>query len=164
MSDFVLDASVVVKCFVPEIHSVEARRWQSVAATLHAPTFFDVEVANIVWKKVRRAEITRSQADAILSQVLALPITRHPDGTLVAAAFDIADQTVRTVYDSLYVALAVSLGGRGRDGRSAAIQCTVINVVGLTCSVGRRRALTALDPTAHPRSAAASSSSTICST
>ena len=111
MSDFVLDTSVVIKCYVPEVHSAEARRWRAVAGSFHAPTFFDVEIAAVLWKKVRRAEITRSQADAILSQVLALPITRHPDGPLVPAAFDIADQTGRTVYDSLYIALAARLGG-----------------------------------------------------
>ena len=66
MSDFVLDASVVIKCFVPEVHSAEARRWRTVAATFHAPTFFDVEMANILWKKVRRGELIKPQADAIL--------------------------------------------------------------------------------------------------
>lgn len=110
MSVFVLDASVVIKNYVPEVHSAEARRWRGVAAAFHAPTFFDVEIANIVWKKVRRAEITRAQADIVLAQVLALPITRHPDGPLVAAALDIADRTGRTVYDSMYVALAIHLG------------------------------------------------------
>src|SRR5262245_64743872 len=83
MSDFVLDASVVVKCYVPEVHSAEARRWRTVAATFHAPTFFDVEVGNILWKKLRRSEVTRTQADTILSQVLALPMSRHADGHLV---------------------------------------------------------------------------------
>lgn len=112
MSVFVLDASVVITNYVPEVHSAEARRWPAVAATFHAPTFFDVEIATIAWKKVRRAEITRAQADAILAQLLALPITRHPDGPLVAAALDIADRTGRTVYDSVYVALAIHLGGQ----------------------------------------------------
>jgi predicted nucleic acid-binding protein len=111
MSDFVLDASVVIKWCVPEVHSAEAHRWRAVAGTFHAPTFFDIEIAAILWKKIRRAEITRAQADTILSQVLALPIIRHPDGPLVPAAFDIADQTGRTVYDSLYVALAAHVGG-----------------------------------------------------
>src|SRR5688500_15147461 len=111
MSDFVLDASVVIKIFVPEVHSAEARQWRAVPATFHAPTFMDVEVANILWKKVRRSELTRPHADAILSQVLALPITRHPDGPLVTAAFAIGLQAGRTVYDSVYVALAAQLGG-----------------------------------------------------
>ena len=110
MTDFVLDASVVIKIFVPEVHSAEARRWRGVAAAFHAPTFLDVEVGNILWKKFRRGELTRPQADAILGQVLALPVTRHPDGPLVTAAFNIALQTGRTVYDSLYVALAAQLG------------------------------------------------------
>jgi predicted nucleic acid-binding protein len=110
VSDFVLDASVVVKWYVPEVHAADARRWRGVGGTFHAPTFFDVEVANIVWKKVRRGEITRPQADLILGQVLVLPIIRQADGPLVARAFEIAHQTDRTVYDSMHVALAVHLG------------------------------------------------------
>ena len=80
---------------------------------LHAPAFFfDLEIANILWKKVRRAEITRADADQILAQLPALPITRHPEGPVLPAAFDLADRTDRTVYDCLYLALAVQLGGR----------------------------------------------------
>jgi predicted nucleic acid-binding protein len=41
-----------------------------------------------------------------------LPLTRHPEAPLLASAFDLADRTQRTVYDCLYLALAVQLGGR----------------------------------------------------
>ena len=113
MSEIVVDASVGVKWFVPEVHSAEARAWRSGPDTLHVPAFFfDLEIANILWKKVRRAEITRADADLILAQLPALPVTRHPEAPLLAPAFDLADRTQRTVYDCLYLALAVQLGGR----------------------------------------------------
>lgn len=109
---YVVDASVVIKWFIPEKFSTEALRIHSGGTPLHAPAFLDIEVANIAWKKLRRGEITRPNADFILAQRLVLPLTRHPDDALIVPAFDIADQTQRTVYDCLYLALAVRLGGQ----------------------------------------------------
>ena len=113
MSAIIVDASVGVKWFVPEDHAAEARGWRSGPDQLHVPAFFfDLEIANILWKKVRRAEITRADADLILGQLPVLPVTRHPEPPLLASAFDLADRTQRTVYDCLYLALAMQLGGR----------------------------------------------------
>jgi predicted nucleic acid-binding protein len=112
MSLFVVDASVGVKWFIPEVYDADARRLQNPAHQLHTPTLFDVEVGNILWKKVRRGELTRPSADLILAQLPLLPLTRHPEAPLLTVAFDLADRTQRTVYDCLYLALAVQLGGR----------------------------------------------------
>jgi predicted nucleic acid-binding protein len=113
LSIVVVDASVGVKWFVPEVHSAEARQWRIGPDELHIPAFFfELEIANILWKKIRRAEITRADADLILGQLPALPVTRHPDAPLLNSAFDLADRTQRSVYDSVYLALAVNLGGR----------------------------------------------------
>lgn len=113
MSAIIVDASVGVKWFVPEIHAAEARAWRSVGDELHVPAFFfDLEIANILWKKLQREEITRTDADLILGQLPTLPVTRHPEPPLLASAFDLANRTQRTVYDCLYLAMAVQLGGR----------------------------------------------------
>jgi predicted nucleic acid-binding protein len=112
MSVFVVDASVGLKWFVPETYDADARRLQDPTHELHVPTLFDVEMGNILWKKVRGGELTRAEADSILAQLPLLPLTRDEALPLLAAAFDIADQTQRTVYDCLYLALAVSLAGR----------------------------------------------------
>lgn len=113
MSAIIVDASVGVKWFVPEVHAAEARQWRHGPDELHAPAFFfDLEIASILWKKIRRAEITRGDADLILGQLLTVPVTRHADAPLLTPAFDLADRTQRTVYDCLYLALAVQLGGR----------------------------------------------------
>lgn len=79
---------------------------------LHVPAFFELEIANILWKKIQRSELSRDDADFILGHLPGLPLTRHPDAPLLALAFDLADRTRRTVYDCLYLALAVHLGGR----------------------------------------------------
>ena len=112
MSLRVFDASVGVKWFLPEVHSAEARHWRGVPGEAHVPYFFEIEFANILWKEIGWSEITRADADDILSHLPALPLIRHPDGPLLPLAFDLADQTRRTVYDCLYLALAVQLGGQ----------------------------------------------------
>lgn len=112
MSLHVLDASVVIKWFVPEEFSAEARRWRAIEGASHVPDFFFVEMTNIVWKKVMRNELTRDDADAIVATLPRLPLAPHPATRLLPAAYDLACQTGRTVYDSLYLALAADLGGR----------------------------------------------------
>jgi predicted nucleic acid-binding protein len=113
LSNIVVDASVALKWFVPEVHAAEARQWRKSPDALHAPAFFfDLEIANVLWKKMRRAEITRVDAELILGQLSTLPLTRHPEPPLLESAFDLADRTQRTVYDCLYLALAVQLRGR----------------------------------------------------
>ena len=113
MSAIVVDASVGIKWFIPEVRSAEARQWRRTSIELHVPAFFfNVEVANILWKKVQRTELTRADGDQILGSLDALPLTRHPEGPLLSAAFDLADKTKRTVYDCLYLALAVELAGQ----------------------------------------------------
>jgi predicted nucleic acid-binding protein len=111
MSRFVMDANAGIKWFVAEIHSDAAQRLQDPAHELHLPTFFDVEVANIVWKKLRRGELTRTEADFIIGNLPLLRVSRHPEGPLLPVAFDLADRLQRTVYDCLYLALAIQVGG-----------------------------------------------------
>lgn len=112
MNPRVVDSSVAIKWYVAEPLAAEARRVQAGPDPLHAPEFLDVEVANILWKKVGRGDITRADADDIRSALAAVPMTRTPDRDLTTPAFDLAVQTDRTVYDCLYLALAVRLNGR----------------------------------------------------
>jgi predicted nucleic acid-binding protein len=80
MSLFVVDASVGAKWFVPEDHADAAQRLQAPTHQLHVPAFFNVELADIMWKKLRRGERTRVEADAILAQLPTLPVIRHSEG------------------------------------------------------------------------------------
>lgn len=111
MNGIVVDASVGVKWFVPEVHSAAARGWRTGPHELHTLAFFfNLEIASVLWKKVRKTEISRADADLILEQLPPLPIQRHPESPLLTRAFDLANGTQRTVYDCLYLALAVELG------------------------------------------------------
>jgi predicted nucleic acid-binding protein len=112
MSVFVVDASVGVKWLIPEPGTPDALRLRNSGHPLHIPTLFDVEIGNILWKKVRQNVVSRSEADQLLAQLPGLPLIRHQDGPLLGNAFDLANQTGRTVYDCPYLALAVQLGGQ----------------------------------------------------
>jgi len=69
MSVFVVDASVAVKWMLPEPLAREAVRLQSPKHQLHAPSILDIEPANVLWKKVRQALLSRAQADVLLGQM-----------------------------------------------------------------------------------------------
>jgi predicted nucleic acid-binding protein len=113
VSAIIVDASVALKWFVPEVYSVEARRWRARSSDLQTlAVFFDIEIANILWKRIQRAELVPADATQILAQLPLLPLTRHSEVALLAAAFDLATQIQRTVYDCLYLALAVQLDGQ----------------------------------------------------
>jgi predicted nucleic acid-binding protein len=108
MKKVVVDASVAVKWFVPEIHSEAAARLLDPDIVLCAPDLIGPELGNILWKKVRRREIARAEAAEILDAFVAVPFEIRPSTVLLAAAFEIAAELDRTVYDSLHLALAVA--------------------------------------------------------
>ena len=55
---FVVDASVAVKWLVNEQASEAAHRLLNSEERLVAPDFIVVEVGNVLWKKLRRGELT----------------------------------------------------------------------------------------------------------
>ena len=109
MSAYVVDASVAVKWYVPEIHADRAATLLGDDHELHIPDLFLAEFGNILWKKVVRGELTDSEAKSIVQSLWAVPLRRHSSEPLLEAAVETALLTSRTVYDSLYVTLAVSL-------------------------------------------------------
>ena len=108
MRKAVVDASVAVKWFVPEIHSEAAVRLLDAEIALYAPDLISPEFGNILRKKVRRREIGRDEADEIMIAFARLPFEVRPSAVLLPSAFELAIELDRTVYDSLYLALAVA--------------------------------------------------------
>jgi predicted nucleic acid-binding protein len=108
MKKVVVDTSVAVKWFVPEVHSDAAVRLLEPEIVLCAPGLIGPELANTLWKKTRRGEISRREADEILAAFDNLPLEIVPTKFLLPAAFEIAATLDRTVYDGVYVALAVA--------------------------------------------------------
>jgi predicted nucleic acid-binding protein len=109
VSVFVLDASVVVKWFVPEIHSDAARRLLLLPHEYVAPDLLFAETANTIWKKIRREELTAEEGQRLAADIGHIAVETVPCQALAEDAHALANATGRTVYDSMYVALAVRL-------------------------------------------------------
>ena len=116
MTVFVIDASVAAKWFLPPSGEPLAEEaFQLLAGYAEGrfrfavPDLFWAECANILWRAVRQDRCTRGAAEeAILAlQARSLPTTSSLE--LLEEAFSIAATFRRTVYDGLYVALAVRL-------------------------------------------------------
>jgi predicted nucleic acid-binding protein len=111
VSLYVVDASVAVKWYVPEVHSDHAARLLAGGDDLHAPDLLHAEFGNILWKKTRQGQLSATEARRIWRALLAGPLRIHSSATLLEGASDLAIRSGRTVYDSLYLALALALGG-----------------------------------------------------
>ncbi|MFW6159305.1 MAG: type II toxin-antitoxin system VapC family toxin [Planctomycetota bacterium] len=105
----VVDASVVAAAFFPEVDADAAGALLASETELHAPDLIYAEFANVAWKRHRRHEIDEQEADDLLADFLRLPLQITPCSELACVALSLALRTGRTVYDSLYLALAVRL-------------------------------------------------------
>ncbi len=105
----VVDASVVVKWYVPEIGSAEASAILARGDPLLAPDLLVAEFGNVLRKKVRRGELDRSEAGEIVAAFLSSsPVTLLGTSAFLRPAFDLATRWQRTVYDALYLAMALA--------------------------------------------------------
>ena len=109
MSVFVVDASVVIKWFVPEIHSDAARRLLAATHQYLAPDLLFPEVGNAIWKKVRRGELTAGEGQRLAVDISSIAVETVPTRGLMIDAHALAITTGLTVYDAMYLALAVRL-------------------------------------------------------
>lgn len=109
--NLVIDASVLVKFYVPEILSGRAERLLTDVEKGHidlsAPDLIYAEAGNILWKKQRLKELTRSEVEEITSTsaILSLPLKVEASRPLIPLALDIAMAYRITVYDAIYVGL-----------------------------------------------------------
>ncbi|HWZ66207.1 MAG TPA: type II toxin-antitoxin system VapC family toxin [Stellaceae bacterium] len=110
MNSLVIDASVAVKWVVEEEGTKEALALRDRA--LAAPDLLIAECANILWKKVRRNELSEQEA------VFAAGLLARADIELMAmrpyleAAVRIAVALDHPAYDCIYIALAEAEGLR----------------------------------------------------
>ena len=114
MSLVVVDASVATKWFLPE--NGEALVSQALAlldsynreeVRFVVPDLFYVETASAIWKAVRTGRVPRVFGDQALVLLTQREFPTVPSLKLLDNAFQIATAHGRTVYDCLYVALAV---------------------------------------------------------
>ena len=106
MSRFVVDVSVALKWYAPEIYRLDAQRLRDHDHDLIAPDLFLLELANTFIKKVRRGEFPGDRvmpAMASASHIVRVLPTRDR----IARSVELATTFGRTVYDAAYVAVAL---------------------------------------------------------
>jgi predicted nucleic acid-binding protein len=111
MKPVVVDASVAAKWFLPEPDAPVALRLLDGRHRLAAPDLIRAEIGNLLWKLHARGTLTAQEAADMIEHFLSMPLEIHDSAYLLAPALEIAIATRRTVYDSLYLALAMDLDG-----------------------------------------------------
>ena len=113
--NLVVDASVAVKWLFEEPDSDRAEALLTTAGEdnlkLIAPTILAAEIANALWKRMRRGDIDRQktlQTGERFEEICPLLL---PIEGLVERALELAIDSRHPVYDCFYVALAEELSG-----------------------------------------------------
>ncbi len=109
----VIDASVSAKWYFPEPGNEAADLLLAERMTgereLFAPDLIVPEFVNVLWKRVRRQECSRTAAEAVLTLWEVDRPSLVPSSDLAAQAFQLATALDQSVYDCLYIALALSI-------------------------------------------------------
>jgi predicted nucleic acid-binding protein len=114
LSAFVLDASVAVKWAVPSVQETLTteslhllRRYTDGEINFIVPDVFWAEVGNVLWKGVRQRRWQPGVAERAASDMRKRNFFTVSSLDLMADALRIAYANDRSVYDCLYVALAI---------------------------------------------------------
>jgi predicted nucleic acid-binding protein len=103
----VVDASVAANWVVEEADSDLAASLRQCEA-LFAPSHWRAEAANAVWSKFYKGELSGEQARSRIMLLGSAPLHETAIADLMQPAADIALECRVTIYDALYVALAVA--------------------------------------------------------
>jgi len=107
--NLVIDASVLIKFYVPEILSDRAERLLAKVGNMDidllVPDLIYPEAGNTLWKKQRMKELTRSEVEEITDAILSLPLKIEASKSLLPLAVELATTYGITVYDALYISL-----------------------------------------------------------
>ena len=117
MNPVVIDASVALKWCLPgkeETFATQAEKlltdYRNNEANFIVPDLFWLEVGNALWKAVWRGMLFPNQAEKGYSEMEDLAIPTIPSVDLVPQALQLAIADRRSVYDSVYVVLALRTG------------------------------------------------------
>ena len=114
MTTFVIDASVAAKWFLPatsETLAAEAldllKRYAAGDVRVVVPDLFWAEIGNVLWKAVRLKRMSQRSAESALRVMWQRNFPTVSSYSLLETAFALASAFDRTMYDALYVALAL---------------------------------------------------------
>ena len=112
----VVDTSALIRLFVPDgpmpagFESFVELAWRA-ETILVAPELVLAEAGQVLHKKERAGLISRNDCDEILEAILDLPLEVVGHRDLLSTAVKLARSNGITVYDAMFVALAVTRGG-----------------------------------------------------
>ena len=101
----VVDASVIMKWVVPEAGSEAAIALQT--SRLIAPNIWLAEVANGIWRRVLRQEVTVHTAQRLLDELQTSPLVSIELEKDIREALRLAAELNHPIYDCIYLALAM---------------------------------------------------------
>ena len=104
----VLDSSVAIKWVIPEERTDAPLRARA-RFTIYAPELIIPEMANILWKKHQRRELTATEASVAAGLLSNAGITLLPMADLMTPAVDLAIMLGHPAYDCIYIAAAAKL-------------------------------------------------------
>lgn len=109
----VADASLMVKLVLAERHTAEARAlfraWEQRNIRILAPSWFACEVANVLYQRRRRGQLTLQAAKLALRGILVEVVLTPENALLAERALEMAeDLGLPAPYDTQYAALAES--------------------------------------------------------
>jgi predicted nucleic acid-binding protein len=107
MSQFVIDASVAIKCFFWEDGSEESLKLLDYMISFYVPDIFLMEIDSIITKKVRIGELETENASYKRNQLRELPFMLIAYQEIGDFAFELATQYPISLYDACYLATAI---------------------------------------------------------
>jgi predicted nucleic acid-binding protein len=102
----VVDATVILKWYLPEIYSEEARDLLNRYQVCSSETVVS-QVASGLWKRIRTGEVKPNEGKRIMRNLLRLPIRLTPTTSLAANAMDLSTFSTRTFNESQLFVLAM---------------------------------------------------------
>lgn len=108
----VVDTSALIRMFIPDGPAVDGlesfmngvERGRNTAL---APELLLAEAANVILKKSQRGELNAEEAKLLAEDVISMPIKLFAHKPLIQPSMDLANTHRLTVYDALFLALAL---------------------------------------------------------
>ena len=113
MTSYIVDASVVAEFIVGGSYTPNARalfKGAFAGDLFSVPELCLAECANVIWKMVRFRGMRPDQAITALRNLKALPLKRAATKSVLGTALAIGLKHDLSIYDSLYIALALRTG------------------------------------------------------